>query len=283
MEAFNYILKDMLTRYKEHQVFHISGSLAYFFTLAIFPLFIFIQALLGLFNVGLVGFLGTLQQVVPTSVYDLLQSYIQSISGNNIGLLSFGLISALYAASIAVNSIMNAVLLSRNQTNKRKWHINKLLAIMFTIMIGASLSLFLIIPVLGSLLQSFLSQYLPEFLPMFDLLSTLSWLISAVAIISTLALLYKIVPQKTEKLTIWPGAFFALIGWIIGSLGFAFYVNNFANYSTYGFFGSIMVFLLWLYITGLMIILGAELNDSIDQYKDHCLQEELGAKQKESK
>lgn len=257
----------MAKRYGEHQVRHISGSLAYFFTLAIFPLFIFIQALLGLFDVGLVGFLENMQQVVPTSVYDILQGYVKSIAGNNIGLLSFGLISALYASSIAVTSIMNAVLLSRNQRNKRKWHINKLLAIMFTVLIGASLSLFLIVPVLGNFIESMLTQYIPDFLPLFELISTLSWVISAAATMSTLALLYKIIPEKTDKLTIWPGTFFALIGWLVGSWGFAFYVNTFANYSTYGFFGSVMVFLLWLYITGLMIILGAELNDSIDQYK----------------
>lgn len=280
MESFTYILKDMLNRYKEHQIRHISGSLAYFFTLAIFPLLIFIQSVLGLFNVGLSGFLETLQQVVPDSVYQLLQSYIQSIAGNNIGLLSFGLVSAIYAASIAVNSIMNAILLSRNQVNQRKWHINKLLAIMFTILIGISLSLFLIVPVLGSFIQEAIKMYIPDFLPLFDLISTLSWVISAAAMISTLALLYKIIPAKSDSLTIWPGAFFALIGWIVGSLGFGFYVSNFANYSTYGFFGSIMVFLLWLYITGLMIILGAELNDSIDQYKKH--QQEPSKRKSES-
>lgn len=257
----------MAKRYNDHQVRHISGSLAYFFTLAIFPLFIFIQALLGLFDVGLIGFLQNMEQVVPEGVYSLLETYIKSIAGNNIGLLSFGLISALYASSIAVTSIMNAVLLSRNQRNKRKWHINKLLAIMFTVLIGASLSLFLIVPVLGSFIESMISQYIPDFLPLFSLISTISWVISAAAILSTLALLYKIVPEKTDKLTIWPGTFFALFGWLIGSWGFAYYVNTFANYSTYGFFGSVMVFLLWLYITGLMIILGAELNDSIDQYK----------------
>jgi membrane protein len=261
------IAKDLLRRYDKHQLKHISGSLAYFFTLAIFPLFIFIQAVLGLFGVGLSSFIETLQTVVPTNVYDLLNTYVQSISGENIGLLSFGLVSALYASSIALNSIMNAVLLAYNQTSRHSWFYNKALAILFTILLGGSMSLFLIVPVLGSLVLPMIKMYLPDLLALFNLINTLSWLVSAVAIVATLALLYKIVPQKPVKGSIWPGAIFALTGWLIGSSGFAFFVNNFANYSTYGFFGSVMVFLLWLYITGLMIILGAELNDSLDQHR----------------
>lgn len=267
MDAIKFIVNDMIKRYRLHQTGHTSASLAYYFTLAVFPLLIFVQAVLGLFDVNLIEFLNALEQVAPTNVVDLLESYIKSIAGNHIGLLSFGLISALYASSIAVSSIMDAVLLSRNQKNKRNWLHNKSLAIVFTFLIGISLSLSLIVPVLGTFIKSTLEQFIPNLLPLFDLISTISWLISTIAIVCTLALLYKVIPEKTDKLTIWPGAFFALFGWLIGSLGFAFYVNSFANYSTYGFFGSIMVFLLWLYIMGLMIILGAELNDSIDQYK----------------
>src|SRR5690554_1242354 len=162
---------------------------------------------------------------------------------------------------------MNAVLLAYNQKSRHSWFYNKALAIFFTILLGASMSLFLIVPVLGSVILPTIKLYLPDLVELFNLISTLSWLLSATAIAATLALLYKIVPEKEQKGSIWPGAIFALIGWLIGSSGFAFYVNTFANFSTYGFFGSIMVFLLWLYITGLMIILGAELNDSLDQHR----------------
>ncbi len=263
------LIKDMLHRYQEHQIRHISGSLAYFFTLAIFPLFIFIQALLGLFDVGLTGLLENIESFSPQNVHDLLLLYIQSISGQRIGLLSFGLISALYAASIAVNSIMNAVLLAYGQKSKHSWYVNKAMALFFTIMIGISMSLFLIVPVLGSLVYPFLSDLLPNMTGLFDIVTISSWVISTTAIAGTLALLYKIVPETGDDPTIWPGTIFALLGWLLGSTGFAYYVNHFANYSTYGVFGSIMVFLLWLYITGMMIILGAELNDALDQIKSN--------------
>ncbi len=259
---------DMFKRYQDHQIHHVSASLAYFFTLAIFPLLIFVQALLGLFNVELMGLLETLETVIPTNVYELLQIYIESISGQRIGLLSFGLVSALYASSIAMISIMNSVLVAYNQTSKRSWLYNRALALFFTILIGGSLSLFLIVPVLGSLIQPLISNFLPDLLGLFDLVTLTSWLLSSAAIAGTLALLYKIVPETGKSPTIWPGTLFALIGWMISSSAFALYVNNFANYSAYGVFGSIMIFLLWLYITGLMIILGAEINDAIDQIKN---------------
>lgn len=267
MHQIKAITLDVLRRYKEHQLKHIAGSLAYFFTLSIFPLFIFVQAVIGLFDVGLSNLLITIQPVIPENVYELLSTYLLSISGQRLGLLSFGLLSALYASSVALTSIMNAVLLAYNQTNRHSWIYNKALAILFTILIGGSLSLFLIIPVLGGVLHPFIEGFLPDFLALFDLVTILSWLISSTAIVATLALLYKVVPKKQEKGSIWPGAIFALFGWLVGSFGFALYVNNFANYSTYGVFGSMMVFLLWLYITGLMIILGAELNDALDQYR----------------
>lgn len=261
------IAKDLMRRYSKHQLEHVSGSLAYFFTLSIFPLIIFIQALLGFFGVELSSLLETIQPIIPLNVYELLKAYVQTISGSNIGLLSFGLISALYSSSIALNSIMNAVLLAYNQSSHRKWYHTKALAILFTFLLGGSMSLFLIVPVLGSLIQPIIAMYLPDLLELFKLINRLSWLITAVAIVSTLALLYKIVPKKESKGSIWPGAIFASIGWLIGSTGFALLVNTFVTYSIYGVFGSIMIFLLWLYITGLMIILGAELNDSLDQHR----------------
>ena len=80
------------------------------------------------------------------------------------------------------------------------------------------------------------------------------------------ALLYKFSPTPEEGLDIKlkdtiPGALFAAIGWIITSMIFSFYVNNFGNYSkTYGSLGGIIILLIWLYIASIMIILGGEIN-----------------------
>lgn len=261
------ILFDLIHRFEKHRLSYTAAALAYFFALAIFPMFIFLHAILGLFDVELLLILEGLEPLMPTSVFDMLTYYIQSIASQSVGVLSLGFIFTMYASSAAFNSIINGVLVAYNQPNRMSWFKKRLLALLFTLLFGFTFIVFLIIPVVGSYFLPIIGNIFPNLVDLFDLLNRFSWVVSALIILGSLAFFYKVIPERCEKCSIWWGALFSLLGWVITSYGFVLYVTYFANYSVYGIFGSIMVFLIWLYITGIMIILGAEINDAIDQYR----------------
>jgi membrane protein len=102
-----------------------------------------------------------------------------------------------------------------------------------------------------------------------NLVSWLRWVILAIIVVCFLCLVYKIAPARKHTKFKWafPGALLATILWLLASWGFSFYVKNFGSYGeVYGSISAVVVLLLWLYITSLIILLGAELNAEIEYY-----------------
>jgi membrane protein len=92
------------------------------------------------------------------------------------------------------------------------------------------------------------------------------WIIIPLCLIVALAVLYYFAPDVEQQWRwITPGSVCAVIGWILASLGFAYYVNNFGSYNTtYGSIGAVIVLLTWLYVTGFFILVGGELNSELE-------------------
>lgn len=263
------IVTAIMQRIKQHQLNLVAGSLAYFFFLAVFPLLIFLNALLGLFGFALHDVVASLSSIIPYTIIEVLDAYIDLIStNNNTTLMSFGLLGAWYSASIAVSSVIHAILKAYNQTNHRSWIKSKIIAIGFTGLIGVTFTLSLFLPIFGQVALHFVNQIvaIPAWIMM--VWNLLRWTATPLIIIFTLALLYKIIPFTPYKQTIWPGTLFATAIWMTASYVFSIYVNQVANYSAvYGSIGAIVALLIWFFLTGLSMILGAELNDILDQRK----------------
>lgn len=260
------ILKELIRRYSEHHLQQVGGSLAYFFLLSLFPLLLFMNATLGLFDFALHDILVSIQPLIPHYVFDILDNYITSIASHeNTTILSLGLIGTLYTASIAVNSMIYAIHKAYNQTNHRSWYLTKALSLVFTLLIGLTLFLSLILPLIGQGFLEFVNQYFVIPKSIFFIWNVLRWSVTPLLIMTTLALLYKIIPYTPYKQSIWPGTIFATILWMIASSLLPYYVNGFSRYSVvYGSIGAVIALLVWLFLTGVIIILGAELNDILD-------------------
>lgn len=267
------ILKELIRRYDRHRIHLISGTLAFFFLLALFPLLIFLNALLGTFDLQLLDLIQSMEDLIPQSALDILAGYVTSISSTSTGLISFSLLATLYSASIAVTSLIHSIHTAYNQQSHRHFVTTKLWSIFFTFLLGIALASSLILPILGKNFLLFVSNYIPLSQGVIELWANLRWLLTASIITATLALLYKVIPYKPyKKQSIWPGAVFSLIGWMVVSLLFSIYVNNYANYSiVYGPLGAVIALMIWLFITGMIIILGAELNSILDTRRNKKL------------
>lgn len=263
MEKIKLIAKELMARFSEHNIGPTGGMLAYFFLLSIFPFLIFLNALMGFLNLPIDQIMSELYQIVPNEVVSLLEGYIDSVvMERSTSLLSIGLLAALFSASKAVDSLIFALNTAYNVQNKRSFIKKKSISIFFTFLLGLSIAITLIIPPLGKDMM----MPIVEFFGVSDFFITLwiyvRWIIVFSILFITIALLYVIVPYNNLgfKRAI-PGTVFSTLGWILVSYGFAIYVNNFGNYSAiYGSLGAIIILMMWLYISGIILIIGGELN-----------------------
>lgn len=270
MKTAIFVLKELSRRFNDHQIQLVGSSLAYFFLLALFPLLILLNALLGLFGFAMNDVLNSIAPLIPNSTFEILESYLLSISKfDNTLFISFGFLGTVFTTSIAVTLLINAIYRASDQKNHRNWLANQALFLFFTFLIGISLILSLLFPLLGQGFIDFVNQYINVPQPIILIWYFFRWIATPVIMMTTLAVLYKIVPHSPNKKTIWPGTFFALLGWLSMSIFLSFYINQIANFSfVYGSIGAIIALLIWLFFTGIIIILGAELNDIISHLKN---------------
>lgn len=259
---------------KQEALVNKASSLAYNFMLAFFPATIFLFTLIPYIPVK--GFqdqlIEQLSIILPTNAYLALESTINDIIKNqNSGLLSFGFASALYFAANGVYKLMQAFNKSSLVTETRPWLRRRLISVTLTVVISFSLILAVAILIAGQALVNFLHSKVHSGAFIWALLLTITrWAIVVFIFFSTLALLYRYGPahKRHRWKFVSPGAILATFLAVLTSLGFTYYINNFAAYNKlYGSIGTLIVVMIWLYLNSLIILIGFELNASIELSK----------------
>ncbi|TCI44595.1 MULTISPECIES: YihY/virulence factor BrkB family protein [unclassified Exiguobacterium] len=255
--------KELFRRFKEHDVQDYGATLAFFWFLSIFPGIIFILALLSFFDITQASFQEQLNNLAPGSAAtEFLSGIFEAIGEPRGGLLSIGAILAIWSASKGVERLINMAIHAYGEDNERNFFVSKGIALGLTFLLGVGVLLLIISNVFGSQIIGFISDYLPISGAEVVLINVFRYVLTTVILILTLSIFYKIAPQQHVfwKSTV-PGAIFGVIAWQLVSLGFSLYVSNFGNYdSTYGSLGGIIVTLLWLQLTGMIILIGSEIN-----------------------
>lgn len=168
-----------------------------------------------------------------------------------------------------MTALMNSFNVAYDVEDSRNFIVSKLLSVLFTLALIVVLPLALILPTFGEQISSLL------FGPI-GLGDQVKWVFNIIRVILPLIvvfvafmLLYTLAPNvKIKMMSVIPGSIFATIVFLVGSYLFGIYISNFANYSkTYGSIAGIIILMLWLYITGFIIIIGAEINAIIHQRK----------------
>ncbi|KGI84182.1 MULTISPECIES: YihY/virulence factor BrkB family protein [unclassified Exiguobacterium] len=255
--------KELLRRFKEHDVQDYGATLAFFWFLSIFPGIIFILALLSFFDISQASFQEQLNNLAPgAAATEFLTGIFDAIGEPRGGLLSIGAILAIWSAAKGVERLINMAIHAYGEDNERNFFVSKGIALGLTLLLGVGMLLLIVSNVFGSQIIDFVARFIPISGADVILINVFRYVLTTVILIFTLSIFYKIAPQQHVfwKSTI-PGAIFGVIAWQIVSLGFSLYVSNFGNYdSTYGSLGGIIVTLLWLQLTGMIILIGSEIN-----------------------
>ncbi|MGL4521833.1 MAG: YihY/virulence factor BrkB family protein [Bacilli bacterium] len=263
-------VKEMYWRWNDSEVIPMSASVAYFFLLSLFPFLLFIAQLLTFFPVSLNDLLNVLAQYAPEGTIELVKQNLRQIVGEKSGkLLSIGALVSIYFASNAANAIMHAINHSYKIKETRHFLIVRLISVIITLSMMFLLAFALLVPVFGHSNIEFVHKYIDMKDSLIMQLSGSRWIISFFVLYIAFMLLFAYAPAKRMKLKqVYPGAIFATLGWMISSFGFSFYVNNFGNYvEKYGSISSIVVLLIWFFLTGFVIIIGGQINAVIDKMK----------------
>lgn len=269
-EDGNFIQK-LLYRIAKDDASGMSAQLAYYFLLSLFPLLIFLLTLIPLFNIEQSQITEAINNNAPGDTATLITGVVEDVMSNSSGgLLSFGLIAALWSASNGMTALMNAFNVAYEVEDSRNFFVAKGLSILFTIIMVLVFATALALPVFGGQIGNYLFGTVgleQQFKWIFNLVQVALPVIITFIVFSAL---YTLAPHvKISWKSVLPGALFATVVWLGASFLFGIYVNNFSNYSkTYGSIGGIIVLMLWLYLTGFIIIIGAQINAIIRHNKD---------------
>jgi membrane protein len=262
-------LKRTVSEYSEDNLTDSAAALTYYAVLSIFP------ALLALVSiVGLVGDPQTITNAMtdivssigPASAADTFKGPIQGLtesSGAAGILLIAGIASALWTASGYVGAFMRASNVIYEVEEGRSFIKLRPLQLLVTLVLVVLLALVLVALVLTGPVAKQIGSAVGVGSAAVTVWDIAKWPVLLVVVAFMIALLYYASPNaKLRGLkSIFPGAALAIVVWLLASAGFAFYVANFGSYNkTYGALGGVIVFLVWLWITNVAILLGAELN-----------------------
>ncbi|MEH6993841.1 YihY/virulence factor BrkB family protein [Neobacillus drentensis] len=257
------LLRLLWHRIEEDDIPGLSAQLAYFFLLSLFPLLIFIFTLLPYLPIQHHDILGGIADFAPPQTMELIEKNVNYVMNNrNGGLLSFGVIGTIWSASNGIHALVRAFNKAYNVKESRSFIVSRAMAIVLTIGMIFVFIVAVLLPIFGREIGIFLFSYLGFKLEFLRIWEMLRLVISAVILFLIFTGLYWIAPNvKLRCRSAFPGAGFATVGWILSSYALSFYVSKFNNFSlTYGSIGAIIVLLIWLYISGFIIILGGEIN-----------------------
>lgn len=263
------LARRVIREIQHHDCVGRAAELAYYFLFALFPFFLFLTTLLGYLPVPnlLDRILELLAQFLPGEALTLIQDNVrQLVTDQRGGLLSFGFLAALWTSSSAITAVMEGLNRAYEVQEERPFWKVRGLAILLTIGLSLLIIVAMILLTFGPQIGGWIAGYM-GLGSLFEVAwNLLRWPVVGCFLIFAMAVLYYVGPDvEQEWKWITPGSVWAVLGWIVASLGFAFYVNNFGSYNkTYGSIGAVIVLLTWMYVAGFIILVGGEINSEIE-------------------
>jgi len=270
--SWQQMAKRIWSEIQADDVFGDAAKLAYYFLLALFPLLIFLTSLIGLVLGSGTGLRHALfryfSQVMPSSAFELIDKTMLEVSNaSGAGKLSFGLIAALWAAASGVSAMMSSLNAAYDSTETRPWWKQRLVALGLTVALSILIMGAVVVIFGGSKIAEHLGTWYGFSDAFVITWKILQWPIALAFMLLSFALIYYLAPDVRDQDWKWltPGSAIGVILWLLVSFSFKGYLHFFDSYSkTYGSLGAVIVLMLWLYLTGVAVLIGGEINAEIE-------------------
>lgn len=256
----------MLRRYLNHNVAIQSAALAFYLLFTIFPLLIFLNALLGLMHMDFTRILESAVRVFPKSAVEFAKTYLNYVGQRpSMQLLLFGLFFSIYFPMRATNTLMRAVRTAYHLGPPRTAVLHMLKTLLYTLLLIISLAAMLTLLTVGDLALEYGMAHLNLSERAAGWWSRLRFPLVMLLMYFALYVLYAMAQDTRQpQKNLCPGALFSLLCWILVSLLYSVYIERVAAYSIlYGSIGTVIILMIWLYLTGTVLIMGAELNGTL--------------------
>ena len=247
----------------DDDIFALGAQLAYYMVLSFIPFLMFLMTLVGFSHLNSDAVLNLLSNVMPTEAFNLIQStVIEIVDREQTGLLWISIALAIWVSSSGFKAVIKGLNKAYGVKETRSYIKLKLISMIYTILLALIVIATLFLFVFGDVIGDFFMKVLdhPEFI--YYIWNLLRYVVVILIMILFFMFLYNATPcVRLGWLEVIPGAVITTLGWISISYIFAYYVNNFSNYSRlYGSLGAVFMFMTWMFITSMILILGGEIN-----------------------
>ncbi|MBC8590064.1 YihY/virulence factor BrkB family protein [Wansuia hejianensis] len=264
---------QLLYRVKEDGVMATGTQLSFFLILSLFPFIIVFLNVLSYTSLVRQDILGELIYYLPLETQKIIISFAKEIAKTSSqGLLSIAAILGIWSASSGIAPVIKAINRAYDYEESRSYFRLKFMSIFFTIALIVLLTLVFFTLVFGEIVGRRIFSIVGKTQLFTSLWDYMRIIIPIFYMVFIFALLYKFSPctSKIDPVPLsatLPGAIFTTLGWMITSIFFSYYVNNFGRFAiTYGSLVGIILLLIWLYISSIIIVLGGEINATLQYF-----------------
>lgn len=259
------IFKDLYREIDRDRVFDGAAVLAYYLTLSIFPAMIALLAITPYLPIAHVdqAILDLMHEALPSGAADAFTGVVREVTTEQRGgVLTLGLVLAYWSASAGMYAVMRQLNVAFNVHERRSFIRARGTALLLSVLFGALILGAFSLIVLGGVIQDWIGNrfgFSPALLTFFVVFR---WIIIVLALMFAISLIYHLAPNRRTRFRFVSAGSVAAGGLLIlASSGFSFYTAHFGNYSAvYGSIGAVVLLMIWLYIAGLVILAGAELD-----------------------
>jgi len=259
-------LLQLYTRVQKNETTARGAQLSYFFILSIFPFLIFIITLIDYTPLTKQDTLDQLSLLLPETAFAIVEQIVSEVAAaNNFTLLSLGILGTIWAASRGTSMLIKSINRAYNDNDNISFFRLNAVGIFATFAMALIILFTLSFLVFGSVIGELAFQHLGLTSIFSVSWSIFRYTIPLLIIFVSFTLLFLYSPNCRLRLkNVYPGAIFSTLAWVTASQAFAFYVNNFGNFSrTYGSIGGIIVFMIWIYISSVVVLLGGDINATL--------------------
>ena len=270
-----------------------AAELGYYFLFALFPTLVSASAILGLAAKSAsqiyVHLLNYLALVIPRTAFAMVvETFNQTTAASTGGKITLGLAAAIWSASVGFSAIQDGMNTVYRVRETRPYWKARGSAILVTMLLSVIVTLNLAVLLGGDFTARYALKHIwHRWLGMATagVLHGISWIVASATLMLIFAVIYYFAPDLRVKRWHWisPGAAIGILGWLGASIGLRVYLHYFDSFSlTYGSLGAVIILLTWFYITGLMLLIGAEINSEIAAAVAEKRLKELGAVPREA-